>query len=603
MNVIQFLWRAIPEKWKPTIQKKRIRFNRIRYRVMGQLLQKNRSKHVYRCPCCGTVAPFTAGSFISHPELYDDRRYRNISQDVLCPVCRSLPRHRILALWCERHLELLKRSDILYFAQEYSMELWMRENGVSCVTADLNQPADRKMDIQQTGLPNECFDVVFCNHVLEHVEDYRKALRELYRILRSDGVLICSFPMDPEIDEVEEESAPLSREERIRRFGQYDHNRVFGRSADRLLTGIGFTVERISGDAYPAEILPVVGPADYDANVLFCCRKPSAANAPLVSVIVPVYNVRPYLGQCVRSILGQSYPRFELILVDDGSTDGSGELCDRWGERDSRVRVIHQENRGLSGARNTGLEHMRGEYVCFVDSDDYVHRDLLRRLLNRARAENADIVCCGLAEVLSSGSIHRNIISEPCVCSGVEAMERLFRMKMLAIAWGKLYRREIWDALRFPEGRVYEDIATAYHALYKCEKCVICPEILFFHRLSRLGSITNELSWENEQDHILALKEAKTFVAARLPELSPVVAHWVEIKSISDYLRMAQPEAECPTEDLERIRRFVLDHTADLLPPETENSLALHRVALLLIRYCPGLAALAYRARFKLRQI
>ncbi len=157
------------------------------------------------------------------------------------------------------------------------MKHWLWKNRISCVTADLLLKADLQIDIQQTGLPDESFDMIFCNHVLEHVEDFRAALRELYRILRPGGYLICSFPIDPNIDLVEEGPPDMPPKEHLRRFGQADHNRVFGPNAGELLSAAGFTVEPIRGEDCPESILPVIGPADYDINLLFCCQKPKEA--------------------------------------------------------------------------------------------------------------------------------------------------------------------------------------------------------------------------------------------------------------------------------------------------------------------------------------
>ena len=153
------------------------------------------------------------------------------------------------------------------------MTLWLRRNGVSYKTADLYKEADLKMDIQNTELPDESYDVIICNHVLEHVDDFKLALREMYRILRSSGSFICSFPMDSQIDLIDEDPNIQTAEERFLRFGQNDHKRVFGMKAEQLLSDAGFTVEIINGADYPEEILPVVGPADYDMNILFRCMK------------------------------------------------------------------------------------------------------------------------------------------------------------------------------------------------------------------------------------------------------------------------------------------------------------------------------------------
>lgn len=192
---------------------------------------------------------------------------------MICPVCGALPRHRILAIWCKDHIEELRPVSILYFAPEQSMMSYMKRNGISCTTADLYNQADVKTDIQETGFPGDSWDVIICNHVLEHVDDFRVALKELYRILRPGGSLICSFPMDPEVDLVEEGTGNMTAEERIRRFGQHDHQRVFGMHADQLLSEGGFEVGIISGEDCPEDILPVIGPGNYDINRLFDCRK------------------------------------------------------------------------------------------------------------------------------------------------------------------------------------------------------------------------------------------------------------------------------------------------------------------------------------------
>jgi SAM-dependent methyltransferase len=210
---------------------------------------------------------------MEEPEFFDRARYEHVRQDVLCPRCGSLPRHRILALWFENHREELRASSILYFAPESCIMLWMRRNGVHCTTADLYERANLQLDIQDTGLPAGSWDLVVCNHVLEHVDDFRLALRELHRILRPGGSLVCSFPMDPTIELLDEDSSVRTPEDRRKRFGQHDHLRIFGMGAARFLEEAGFRVERIDGANCPAEILPVVGPADYDINLLFRCEK------------------------------------------------------------------------------------------------------------------------------------------------------------------------------------------------------------------------------------------------------------------------------------------------------------------------------------------
>ena len=243
----------------------------IRYK--SDMLLNPKAMTLY-CPCCDyRFRSFNGWDYKEISSMFNISRYEGIPQDVLCPICRALPRHRILALWCEKHIDELKGASILYFAPERSMMRWMKRNGINCTTADLYAAADLRLDIQATGVEGSSYDVVIANHVLEHVDDFRKALQEVHRILKPTGFFICSFPMDPKVDLLDEEAEPLSEAERIRRFGQNDHKRVFGMKADKFLSEAGFDVEVIDGTDYPDEILPIVGPADYDLNRLFCCRK------------------------------------------------------------------------------------------------------------------------------------------------------------------------------------------------------------------------------------------------------------------------------------------------------------------------------------------
>ena len=251
----------------------------IRISYTGRALLCSERAVLY-CPCCGShFISFTKGAFNNRPDCYDTKRYEHIRQDVICPCCRSLPRHRILVVWCQQNQASLTAKRVLYFAPENGMDRWMKRKGIAVTTADLYTVADLKLDLDHIDQPSASWDVVFCNHVLEHVPDYKRALRELYRILKPGGRLICSFPIDMRYETVQEDAAlvgddsPQADRERIRKFGQKDHLRVFGRDSVKLLEEAGFVVSVIDGDTMPAEIMPVVGPADYDSNKLFVGEK------------------------------------------------------------------------------------------------------------------------------------------------------------------------------------------------------------------------------------------------------------------------------------------------------------------------------------------
>lgn len=226
------------------------------------------------CPCCDRdFVSFSDFKLYEDTERYDPARFRNNRQDVFCPFCYSAPRQRILAHWANGNVNLLKNSKILYFAPEYSMMKWVRHNNIKLTTADLFDPkTDLKLDITAIDLPDDSYDMVICNHVLEHVSSYGKALSELNRILKRGGKLIISFPVDISLDTVFEKDADTP-EERVRLFGQNDHVRVFGKDSADILASFGFSVSVIDAGTMPEKILPVTGPADYDSNIIFSCIK------------------------------------------------------------------------------------------------------------------------------------------------------------------------------------------------------------------------------------------------------------------------------------------------------------------------------------------
>ena len=165
----------------------------------------------------------------------------------------------------------------------------------------------------------------------------------------------------------------------------------------------------------------------------------------LISVIVPVYNVEKYLDKCIQSIVDQTYTNLEIILVDDGSPDNSGAICDEWAEKDNRIKVIHKANGGLSDARNAGLDIATGEYIAFVDSDDYIELDFYDKLYNVIKATNCDISICNLRKVYENNNVSVNNCDtfEITEYSTTEAMSALIDDKIRQVVWNKLYKADI----------------------------------------------------------------------------------------------------------------------------------------------------------------
>ena len=215
-----------------------------------------------------------------------------------------------------------------------------------------------------------------------------------------------------------------------------------------------------------------------------------------ISVIVPVYRVEKYLPACIDSILNQTFTDFELILVDDGSPDRCPEICDEVARRDARVRVIHQANAGLSAARNAGIEIAHGEWLGFVDSDDYIAPQFYEKLYQTAQRTDADCVMCSVQNVDESGkpidSALMRVADE--VKTGREVLRKIGRddVTPYLTAWNKLYRRKLFNTLRYPAGRQNEDVFVFAELFCQVQRAVCVAEPLYFYR-KRIGSIMNSV--------------------------------------------------------------------------------------------------------------
>lgn len=248
---------------------------------------------------------------------------------------------------------------------------------------------------------------------------------------------------------------------------------------------------------------------------------------PLISIIVPVYNVQDYVGECVESLCRQTYTNLEIVLVDDGSTDGSAEVCDEYACRDERIRVIHQRNRGLSGARNVGLDNIQGEYIAFVDSDDLVMPNYVDVLYGLLMKYKVDIAACayvkGTTEQLMD-VCERLVFSKSTkeVCMSSEKLLRQWHGKYKqqeTVAWNKLYRRDVWNGrrqMRFPEGRSHEDVLTSHLIVQSVEKVALTTQVLYLYRI-REGSITVQMEYDHEKArrNLRAQRERMAFFKER----------------------------------------------------------------------------------------
>lgn len=239
----------------------------------------------------------------------------------------------------------------------------------------------------------------------------------------------------------------------------------------------------------------------------------------LISVIVPVYKVEPYLKKCIDSICNQTYGNLEIILVDDGSPDGCGAICDEYAEKDCRIRVIHKTNGGLSSARNAGIDIAQGDYLGFVDSDDWIEPDMYEELLRNAATCSADIAVCGRVEEYS-GKSTICVWKDTILLDRAGAMEALLKDPVMqSYAWNKLWKRELFSAVRFPEGRDYEDIAVV-HKVYEQVNAVVCLPKAKYHYLQRQDSIVRNTSLHKRVEYWLSTKQ-------RLDDMSEVWPQYV----------------------------------------------------------------------------
>lgn len=248
----------------------------------------------------------------------------------------------------------------------------------------------------------------------------------------------------------------------------------------------------------------------------------------LISVIIPIYKVEAYLHACIASVVNQTYTNIEIILVDDGSPDECPQMCDNWAKRDSRIKVIHKHNGGLSDARNAGIGVAGGEYIAFVDSDDYIKPDMIEKLHAALCRENADIAACGIlsceGEKESAWGCHS------LVGDSEQILAMLYDDAAYPVsAWNKLYSRSCWKKLRFPIGKTCEDAFTTYQLVHDAKRIVMIPEALYCYRI-RPGSIMTSSFSLKKMDEEEAWRCNYQFIEKNYPGLKKVAFDFYLLK-------------------------------------------------------------------------
>ena len=230
-----------------------------------------------------------------------------------------------------------------------------------------------------------------------------------------------------------------------------------------------------------------------------------------ISVIVPVFRVEKYINRCINSIIRQEYQNIEIILVDDGSFDNSGKICDEYAKKDERIVVVHQKNRGLSAARNCGIDISKGEYICFIDSDDWISSDYVSTLFGLIVNNDADMAVCSYIRTEKEDALcnvpEDNIVEE---YSSIEAMEKMYKQGIegigMTIACNKLYRKYLFKEIRYPENRYFEDIGTTYKLLYNSSKVIYIKKAMYYYFVNN-ESITRTNTNKKKMIDIIELLE------------------------------------------------------------------------------------------------
>lgn len=230
-----------------------------------------------------------------------------------------------------------------------------------------------------------------------------------------------------------------------------------------------------------------------------------------LSIIVPVYKVEPYIHKCVDSILNQSFTDFELILVDDGSPDNCGKICDEYAQKDERVKVIHKKNGGLSDARNAGIDAAQGEIIGFIDSDDYIESNMYEELIKCLDENECDIVSGDTYVERDGNKRFKGRYQENHIFNGEQAICEILKVHMDNSAWNKVYKRSVIGDIRYPKGRIYEDVATTYKFVANAKRVAyICKP--YYHYIKRKGSIVaSGFNSKSRYDCFLGYRERLNF--------------------------------------------------------------------------------------------
>ena len=284
----------------------------------------------------------------------------------------------------------------------------------------------------------------------------------------------------------------------------------------------------------------------------------------LVSVVIPVYNVQEYIEKCINSLINQTYSNIELILVDDGSIDNSGNICDNWSNKDSRIKVIHKENGGLSSARNEGLKYVNGQYVMFVDSDDYISTNAIKEMISVIQSKNADIVISNRIHFYDDGTeiVKYKQLNDIFIMNSEQAIKEMNYNRCFDMsAHCKLYKSSLFKNIKFPIGKLSEDMFVMYKIFDKADIIIYFPKPLYYY-YQRSGSIskTPKLNY----DYVQAFKEQMEYIRERYPSLINLTNATYALSHMTIYNAVIVNGGRIEKEKLNSFRKIVREKLKEI---------------------------------------
>lgn len=312
---------------------------------------------------------------------------------------------------------------------------------------------------------------------------------------------------------------------------------------------------------------------------------------PLLSIVVPIYKVEPHLPTCIDSLLAQTYQNLEIILVEDGSPDGCSAICDAYAAKDSRIRVIHKKNGGVSSARNAGLAAVTGDLIGFVDGDDFIEPDMYERLYDHMVADpRLDVAYCAATRFPAQEQLlHMNYYPTGTVITGRKMAERMLLDEICSHMWLGLFKRFCWEGIHFPEGRTYEDLSMTYRAFLNVRNVGFLTEPLYHYRMNDT-SITQTAKPKKSYDIFMAFKDHYHGALEQFPELADKCCVKAAHYAASLYFHYCAGKVEELAFAVPDARGFLNEHKQeikrawDILPRSRKMAIQIYYLSPLLFR-------------------